>query len=87
MAWATVIAAGLLETVYSGKPSSNSPIARSALRFLRICAASFGSLPASPMGLLDNRHLRFASIGCAVCIAASPWVWLALVWYRSMTIF
>jgi len=33
------------------------------------------------MDLLDNRPLRYASIGCAICTAASPWIWLALVWY------
>jgi hypothetical protein len=35
---------------------------------------------ASYLKNVDER-LRIASIGCAVCVAASPWVWLALFLY------
>jgi hypothetical protein len=56
---------------------------------LRISQTAAASMPLRPMhrraeapylSLMDER-LRYASIGCAVCVAASPWVWLALFLY------
>ena len=50
----------------------------------RISQTAVASMPFRPMhrraeapylSLMDER-LRYASIGCAVCVAASPWVWL-----------
>jgi hypothetical protein len=68
-------------SAYSGKRSSNSTYCLSTLRFLRICAARVGSLPAVH-GSLENSapqvcvdRLRDLHCGLALDLAGASLVW------------